>query len=198
MKFDILRQERYSRGQLLLRTFFGLIYIALPHFFVLMFLVIWSGILAFLAFWSILFTGRYPRSMYEFQVKFLRWLLRVDARLLNLLDGYPKFGLNAVDERVVFEVEYPEHLSVGDLLLKVFLGFFYVLIPHFIGLYIRELVTLVVIFIAWWAVLITGKYPAGLHRFVVGTLRWAFRLVMYQFLLMTDKYPPLHGRPDEE
>ena len=198
MKFDILRQERYSRGQLLLRTFFGLIYIALPHFFVLMFLEIWSGILAFLAFWSILFTGRYPRSMYEFQVKFLRWLLRVDARLLNLLDGYPKFGLNAVDERVVFEVEYPEHLGVGDLLLKVFFGFIYVMIPHMIGLYIRELVTAVVIFIAWWAVLITGKYPAGLHRFVVGTLRWAFRLVMYQFLLMTDKYPPLHGRPDEE
>ncbi len=198
MKFEILRQERYSRGQLLLRTFFGLIYIALPHFFVLSFLEIWSGILTFLAFWSILFTGRYPRSMYEFQVKFLRWLLRVDARLLNLLDGYPKFGLNAVDESVVFEVEYPEHLGVGDLLLKLFFGFFYVLIPHMIGLYIRWLVTAIVISIAWWVVLITGKYPEGLHRFVVGTLRWSFRLVMYQFMLMTDKYPPLHGRPDEE
>ena len=196
MRFDIIRQEKYSRGQLLLRTFFGVFYIALPHMVVLAILGIWSQIIVLIAFFSILITGVYPRSMYEFQVKFLRWYMRVNARLLNLLDGYPKFGLNAEDPNVVLEVEYPEHLSVGDLLLKVFFGWLYVLIPHIIGLFIRLLVTEIVIVIAWFAVLFTGKYPEGLHRFVVGTLRWGLRLEMYQFLLMTDKYPPLHGRPE--
>ncbi len=196
MKFDIIRQEKYSRGQLLLRTFFGVFYIALPHMVVLSILGIWSQIIVLIAFFSILITGKYPRSMYEFQVKFLRWYMRVDARLLNLLDGYPKFGLNAEDPNVILDVEYPEHLSVGDLLLKVFFGWIYVLIPHLVGLFIRLLVTEIVIVIAWFAVLFTGKYPEGMHRFVVGTLRWALRLQMYQFLLMTDKYPPLHGRPE--
>ena len=196
MRFDIIRQEKYSRGQLLLRTFFGVFYIALPHIVVLAILGIWSQIIVLIAFFSILITGKYPRSMYEFQVKFLRWYMRVNARLLNLLDGYPKFGLNAEDPNVVLEVEYPEHLSVGDLLLKVFFGWLYVLIPHIIGLFIRLLVTEIVIVIAWFAVLFTGNYPEGLHRFVVGTLRWGLRLEMYQFLLMTDKYPPLHGRPE--
>ncbi len=196
MRFDIVHQDSYSRGELLLRTFFGVIYIAIPHFFVLSFLAIWSAILTFIAFWSILFTGKYPRKMYEFQVKYLRWYYRVTARLWNLSDGYPKFGLNADDEHVILEVEYPEHLKVGDLLLKVFLGFIYVLIPHLIALFIREIVTLILIFIAWWAVLFTGKYPEGMHRFNVGTLRWGLRLNMYIFMLMTDKYPPLHGRPE--
>lgn len=198
MKLNIVHQESYSRGQLLLRTIFGVFYIVIPHAFVLMFLQIWSSILAFLAFWAVLFTGKYPKSMFEFQTKLLRWNLRLSARIYNLSDGYPAFGLNAQDENTEFEVAYPEKLSQGDLILKILFGFIYVLIPHAVVLAFREIATYFVIFIAWFAVLFGGKYPQGMHEFVVGTIRWSTRLTMYMGLFMTDKYPPFNGKPDAD
>jgi hypothetical protein len=198
MKFDIVYQESYSRGQLLLRSFFGVFYILIPHAFVLYFLAIWSSIINFIAFWSILFTGKYPRDMFEFQKKFIRWQLRVNARLMNLADGYPQFGLEAKDDAVIFEIEYPERLSAGSLILRVLFGVFYVIIPHLFVLSFRFLVSYVLIFVAWWAVLFTGKYPEGMFKFNVGTLRWNLRLQLFMQYFMTDKYPPFNGLPDEE
>ena len=93
MKLTIQHQESYSRGELLLRTFFGWIYIIIPHAFILLFVSLWGAILQFVAFWVILFTGRYPQSMFEFQVGLMKWNLRVSARLYNISDGYPAFGL---------------------------------------------------------------------------------------------------------
>lgn len=198
MKLNVVHQESYSIGQLLLRTFFGSIYIAIPHYFVLIFLQIWSAILAFIAFWAVLFTGKYPKNMFDFQVKYLRWYLRVMARLYNLSDGYPAFGLNAEDENTEFDVAYPEKLSQGDLILKALFGVIYVLIPHYIVLALRGIVTSIYILIAWFAVLFTGKYPEKMHEFNVGTIRWAYRLNLYMGLFMTDKYPPFNGKPDAE
>lgn len=193
--YDIAYQERFSRGELLLRTFFGLIYIALPHLFILTFLSIWSAILTFIAFWSILFTGRYPESMFEFQVKLIRWNARVNARLNNMADDYPSFGLDAEDNHVRVEIPYPEKLDRGILILKVMFGFFYVIIPHGFILLFRTFATLVLIFLAWWSVLFTGKYPRSWHEFNVGTFRWSFRVNNYLSLL-TDQYPPFSGKAD--
>ena len=67
MKLTVQHQESYSRGELLLRTFFGWLYIMIPHGFVLLFVALWSAILQFVAFWIILFTGRYPQSMFDFR-----------------------------------------------------------------------------------------------------------------------------------
>ena len=194
--FEIDRQVEYSRGELLLRTFFGWIYIVLPHAFILGLLGIWSGILTFIAFWSILFTGRYPESMFEFQEQLQRWQIRFNAVTLNLSDGYPAFGLTAQHEGVHVEIPYPENLSRGELILKALFGFIYVIIPHGIILYLRLIATMILMIFAWFAVLFTGKYPAGMHEFNVGTLRWAFRVSLYM-ALMTDRYPPFSGRPDE-
>jgi hypothetical protein len=132
--------------------------------------------------------------MYEFQVKLIRWNTRVNARLNNLADDYPPFGLNAEDEHVVVEMPYPESLDRGVLLLKVFFGFFYVLIPHGFILLFRTLATLVLIFLSWWAVLFTGSYPQSWHEFNVGTFRWSFRVNNY-INLLTDEYPPFSGKP---
>ncbi len=194
-KYDIIYQENYSRGELLLRSFFGFIYIALPHLFILSFLSIWSAILTFIAFWSILFTGRYPESMFEFQVKLIRWNARLNARLNNLADGYPAFGLDVEDEHTIVEIPYPEKLDRGILILKVMFGGFYVLLPHGFILIFRTLATLVLVFLAWWAVLFTGKYPRSWFDFNVGTFRWSFRVNNYMSLL-TDDYPPFSGKPD--
>ena len=193
--YEIDHQVEYSRGELLLRTFFGAIYIVFPHSIILMILGIWSSILTFIAFWSILFTGRYPESMFEYQENLLRWQTRLNAVTLNLSDGYPAFGLNADHPGVEVEIPYPEELSRGEVLLKALFGWLYVGIPHGIILIFRLLITQILVFVAWWVVLFTGEYPRGIHEFNVGTLRWAFRANLY-LQLMTDRYPPFSGAPD--
>ena len=193
MKLKIQHQDSYSRGQLLLRTFFGFLYILIPHAFCLFFVGIWASILAFLAFWVVLFTGRYPKSWFDFQVKFMNWQLRVNASISHLVDGYPAFGLSGISDNVKLEVEYPEKLSRGLVLLRLFFGFIYVLIPHGFCLYFRWLATYIVIFLAWWVVLFTGSYPENWHGFNVGSLRWALRINLY-LGLFTDDYPPFSGK----
>lgn len=135
MKLSISHQEHYSRCELLLRSIFGLIYIVLPHTFILFFLGIWGSILSVIAFWVILFTGRYPESMFEYQVQLLRWQLRLNARIYNLSDDSPAFGLTATDKHTSLEVPYPERTSRGLTLLRLFFGIFYVVLPHFFILF---------------------------------------------------------------
>jgi len=194
--YQIEHQERYSRGELLLRSFFGWLYIDIPHFFILFFLGIWSSILCFIAWWVVLFTGRYPQSFFEFQVKLFRWNARVYARLWNLSDDYPAFGLNAQDGKVTVEVPYPEKLSRGHLLLRTFFGSIYCALPHGFILFFRMIATCFLMFLAWWVVLFTGKYPVSFHKFNTGTLRWSFRVGLY-LSFMTDTYPPFCGKEIE-
>ena len=197
MKFDIIHQDSYSRGELLLRWLFGWLYIAIPHMFILMFLSLVSAIITFIAFWAILFTGKYPKGMFNFQVNLLKWNYRVNARLLNLADGYPKFGLDVEDDALVLDIEYPESLSRVTLLLRVLFGFFYILIPHGFLLLFRMIATMFLIFLAFFVVLFTGKYPENWHKFNVGTQRWGLRVNLY-FNFMTDVYPPFSGKHSEE
>lgn len=191
--FDIIHQESYSRGQLLLRSFFGIFYIMIPHGFALGVMGLAGAVLRFIAWWAVLFTGKYPRSFFDFQLGLLKWSTRVNARMLNLADGYPAFGNSGQDANTNVHVAYPESLSRGTLLLRAFFGIIYVLIPHGLCLLFRGIATYFVVFIAWWAILITGKYPKGMFDFVVGTLRWATRIGIYMGF-MTDKYPPFSGK----
>ncbi len=193
MKLTIKHQESYSRGELLLRAFFGWLYIVLPHIFVLLFIQIWASILLFISWFSILFTGRFPQSNFEFLVGTFRWNLRLNARLFNLADGYPAFGINATDDKTSLEVEYPERLSRGLLLLKTFFGVIYCALPHAFILMFRMLWGYILMFLAFWSVLFTGKYPANWHAFNVGTLRWGTRVNLY-LSFMTDDYPPFSGK----
>jgi len=193
MKLTIKHQESYSRGQLLLRTFFGFIYIAIPHFFLFFFVGIWASILMFVAWWAVLFTARYPKGMFAFQVKCINWSLRLQSSLMHLVDGYPAIGPNGTSDSVNLEVEYPEKLSRGLLLLRTFFGFLYVGIPHGFCLMFRGWASGIIAFLAWWAVLFTGKYPASWHAFNVGTYRWSTRIQLYMGFL-TDQYPPFSGK----
>ena len=91
MKLTITHQEKYSRGQLILRTLFGWLYIGIPHLFLMFFVGIWSAILAFATFWVVLFTQRFPKGIFDWQIKYMNWGARVNAVLSNLVDGYPAF-----------------------------------------------------------------------------------------------------------
>ena len=193
MKLTIKHQEYYSRGELILRSLFGFIYIVFPHLFLLIFVQIWASIVTFISWWAILFTGRYPESFFEFMVGLQKWSIRLNARMYNLTDGYPAFGINATDDFTNLEVEYPESLSRGHLLLKTFLGGLYCALPHIFVLYFRMIWGMVLSFIAFWAVLFTGHYPESWHAFNVGTIRWMTRLNLY-LGFMSDEYPPFSGK----
>jgi hypothetical protein len=96
---------------------------------------------------------------------------------------------------VKFNVEYPEKLSRGKLILKTLFGVIYVGIPHMVILGLYAVATSIVMFVAWWAILFTGKFPKGMFDFVVKYMRWALRVGAYMGF-MTDVYPPFNGSED--
>jgi Domain of unknown function (DUF4389) len=168
--------------------------LAIPHYVVLLFLWIAFLLLTIVAFFGILFTGRYPRGIFDFNVGVLRWTWRVGFYSFNVLgtDRYPPFTLGpAPDYPGTLDVAYPARLSRGLVLVKWWL----LALPHYFivavftsGASGGGLVTLLVC-IAGLALLFTGTYPNGIYDFVLGMNRWGLRVVAYAGL-MTDEYPP--------
>lgn len=197
MKLTIEHQEFYSRSELLIRSIFGFLYIGLPHQFLLFFYGLWGNILGFIAWWIILFTGRYPENFFAYQVNLMRWHLRLNARMWNLVDEYPAFGMDAEDSKTSLEIPNPPTLSRGMLLVKSFFGLIYCGVPHAVALYGRMIVGFVLMTLGWWVILFTGKLPASWHAYHTGTLRWMVRVQLY-LSSMSDQYPPFSGKSDEE
>jgi hypothetical protein len=200
MNLHIKHQEKYSRGQLILRRLFGAIYILLPHIVLILIIGIWSAIVRFLSFWAILFTGRFPESFFNFQIGYMNWFLRVAASTGafglgygNLVDGYPAFFPGVKGDSVKLEVPRPERVSRGLLILRFFFGLIYVGIPHGVCVFFREIASAVLSFLAWWAILFAGRYPARWHAFNVGTYRWSIRVYLY-LGYFTDEYPRFSGK----
>jgi len=81
-----------SRLLILVRLFFGGLYVGIPHYFILFFRVLWGLILSFLAFWGFLFTKRYPVGWHRFWVEILRWHYRIQLYLSFMVDTYPPFN----------------------------------------------------------------------------------------------------------
>ena len=85
--------ENLSRGKLLLKVLLGWAYVGIPHGIMLVLYGIASSVVTFIAFWVILFTGKYPKGMYDFVGGDMRWSWRVGAYwLLSLRDEYPPFS----------------------------------------------------------------------------------------------------------
>ena len=170
--------------------------LAIPHYIILAFLWIAFIIVSIIAFFAILFTGKYPKGLFDFNVGVLRWSWRVGFYSYQALgtDKYPPFTLESVDDYPAdLEVVYPERLSQGLVLVKWWL----LAIPHLIivglfhGGYSESGGGLVFILaiIAAIILLFTGKYPEDIFKFVIGMNRWSYRVYAY-VALMTDEYPP--------
>lgn len=133
----------------------------------------------------ILFRQRYPRWWFDFNLEFNRFTTRVCAYLFLLTDVYP----STEDEQSVhLNLKYPDvkkELNRWMPLIKWFLA-----IPHYIVLTVLVLGAMFVTIIAWFSILLSGKYPKSLFEYVVGVGRWGLRVTAYAFLLTTDKYPP--------
>ena len=133
----------------------------------------------------IVFRRRYPRWWFDFARQMTRFSIRVGAYMALLTDQYP----STVEEQSVhLELDYPDverDLNRWLPLVKWFLA-----IPHYVVLWFGWLAAFVVIVIAWFAILFTGRYPRGLFDFVAGMIRWSLRVSAYAYLLVTDQYPP--------
>jgi hypothetical protein len=189
---EITHQPSYSRVQLLLRMAFGPIYIMMPHGLVLLPLALISIVLMPVAWGSILITGAYPKALFDFESNLLRWQMRVNARLLNLVDGYPAFGLHAMDPLVQVEIPYPAKLGRMHLVVKLLFGWAYCGIPHAVVLFIRALLGFVLMVLAFVMVLLAGSYPIAWHSYGVASMLHLLRVRLYMGG-MTDAYPGFIG-----
>jgi hypothetical protein len=182
--------------------------LVIPHLLVLA--VLWIALLVttIIAGVAILFTGRYPRGLFDFSVGVLRWSWRVGFYGYSAIgtDRYPPFTLARTDYPADFDVAYPEHLSRGLVLVKSWL----LAIPHLIivglltapwywvangsptsdfqrnaGISLLGLLVLV----AGLALLFTNRYPRALFDLIMGINRWVYRVAAY-VLLLRDEYPP--------
>lgn len=133
----------------------------------------------------IAFRVRYPRWWFDFARELTRFEARVGTYLALLTDQYP----STVEEQAIhLEIDYPDverDLNRWLPLVKWLLA-----IPHYIVLVFLWLASVVAVVIAWFAILVTGRYPRGLFDFVVGVGRWTLRVGAYAILLVTDRYPP--------
>jgi len=133
----------------------------------------------------ILFRQRYPRWWFDFALELTRFGARIGAYLALLTDQYP----STVDEQSVHvDIDYPDverDLNRWLPLVKWLLA-----IPHFIVLFFLTIGAVIAVVLAWFSILITGRYPRGLFDFVVGVGRWGLRVQAYALLLATDRYPP--------
>jgi hypothetical protein len=183
--------------------------LAIPHYIVLFFLWIAFAVVTVIAFFAILFTARYPRSLFSFNLGVLRWSWRVGYYTYSALgtDRYPPFSLaEEPDYPATMDVAYPERLSRGLVLVKWWLLAIpqYAIVAVFAGgaAYTSTgggdtwqadalsggLIGLLVLFAAI-TLLFAGRYPRGLYDFIIGMNRWVLRVIAYA-TLMTDAYPP--------
>jgi hypothetical protein len=182
--------------------------LAIPHFIVLFFLWIGFVVATVIAFFAILFTGRYPRGLFDYNVGVLRWSWRVAFYAFDpaATDRYPPFTLGPAGYPAQLDVAYPERLSRGLVLVKWWL----LAIPHYIivGLFTNGLIWWadtpagdspvlrigggvigILVIVALIALLFTGRYLTGLFDLIMGLTRWVYRVIAYA-ALMTDRYPP--------
>lgn len=164
--------------------------LAIPQLLVANALSTLRGVLTLIALFTVLFTRRIPRPLFDAIAMTFRYEWRVTSYALFLREDYPPFDFqptaadDGVDPHTLVTFTYPEQMSRWKPLIKWLLA-----VPHYFVLLGLFIAATVVVFIGFFAVLITGGYPQGLRDFLVGVYRYNVRVQAYVGLL-TDQYPP--------
>jgi hypothetical protein len=133
----------------------------------------------------LLFRQKYPRWWFDWNLELQRFSNRVGAYLALMDDRYP-----ATDQHQSVHLDYPYPDAQRELNRWLPLVKWLLAIPHYIVLVLLDLAALVVVIVAWFAILFTGRYPRGMFDFVEGVIRWHNRVIAYAWVLVTDRYPP--------
>lgn len=189
VRLDVEYPEQLSRLHLVARVLFGWLYVGVPHGTILGLFSFLALLLYVIAFIVVLFTGRYPRGIFDIMIGYHAWSIRVNAYTSLMTDRYPPFALTADDYPATIGIEYQEQVSRGTAALRFFLGWLYVGIPHGIALSVLGIIGIVLIIVSAFSILFTGKYPEAMFDFVRGVMRWSLRVSAYMYLL-DHRYPP--------
>ena len=132
----------------------------------------------------LLFRRKYPRWWFDWNRELYRFGARVGSYVLLLRDEYPSTD---EEQAVHLEIDYPDATQLNRWLplVKWLLA-----IPHYIVLALLSVASFLAVIVAWFAILLTGRYPTSLFDYNVGVARWWLRVSAYAFLLVTDRYPP--------
>jgi hypothetical protein len=133
----------------------------------------------------ILFRQKYPRWWFDWNLELQRFTNRVVVFLALMDDRYP-----STDDQQSVHLDYAYPDASHDLIRWLPLVKWFLAIPHFIVLIFLWFGAIVAVIAAWFAIVLTGRYPRGIFDYVEGVLRWTQRVVAYAFLLVTDAYPP--------
>jgi hypothetical protein len=178
-------QADYAERRSRLTTFFRGI-LAIPHGIVMYVWALAAGVVAFVAWFVLLFTGRWPRGMYDFVAGYLRYSTYVNAYFWLAADAYPPFSGDA-------GASYPVRLNVAPpqerysrlkVLFRIVLA-----IPVMIILYAMQIVEQIGAVLAWFAIVLLGRQPKGLQDMIVLGLSYQQRASAY-LLLITEDWPP--------
>jgi hypothetical protein len=160
-------------------------FLAIPHMIALFFVFVAMFFVYLVAWVAILFTGEYPRGMFNFVSGTLRWQARVNGYAVLMTEAYPPFSLDddpGYPIRARFQ--YPAKIARWRVFLQGLMA-----IPHFIALAFVGFGAAIAAWIALIAIIFTRNYPPGLFNFVAGYYRWSLRATGYAYLL-TEEYPP--------
>jgi hypothetical protein len=185
VRFDVEYPAKLSRLTTLARLI-----LAIPQLLIIYALSTVVGIVTLIAWFAILFTRRYPKGLFELVVSFNRWSANVYAYVALLRDEYPPFSTDPSRYPVTYEVDYPEKLSRWLIFVKWFLVLLHQFVLQFLGLF-----AFLAAVIAWFAILITGRFPRSFFNYIVGVMRWYLRVGAYSSLLR-DEFPPFSKRAD--
>jgi len=146
-----------------------------------------GGVLFFAPLLMILFRKKYPRWWFDWNLELQRFANRVGVYLSLMDDRYPSSDEH---QSVHLDYTYPDDPNRWLPLIKWLLA-----IPHYVVLCFLDIAAFFVVIAAWFAILITGRYPRGIFGFVEGVIRWNVRVTGYTLTLVTDRYPPFRLAP---
>jgi hypothetical protein len=189
VKYSADYVEKRSR----LSTFFRSL-LAIPLLLAAFFWGIAAYACVVIAWFALLFTGRYPQGLYDFNAKAIRFLQRTSAYFYLLTDEYPSFGGDH-DPNYPVRIEFAPPAAHYSR-LKTF--FRYVLaIPVFIMQYLYSIVAGFVVILSWVVIVVTGKQPRGLQDLLKMAMSYNAKATAYLFLL-TEQYPPITDKAQLE